>query len=42
MEKLADLGKPLIMIGTNPYSELLVPDEAETVIITYGVPYKNS
>lgn len=37
VKKLAGLGKPLIMIGTNPYPELLIPNEAGTVIITYGL-----
>lgn len=37
LRKLNALGKPVILISTNPYGELLVPDEIATVVVSYGL-----
>ena len=37
VRKLKRYGKPIIMISSNPYQELLIPDEIGTVIVTYGL-----
>ncbi|MGI6086934.1 MAG: hypothetical protein ACOYCD_03145 [Kiritimatiellia bacterium] len=30
-------GKPVVLISTVPYSELLIPDEIRTVVVSYGL-----
>lgn len=37
VRRLVNLGKPVLMIAGNPYKELLIPDEADTVLISYGL-----
>ena len=37
VRSLKKYGKPIIMISSNPYRELLIPDEIGSVIVTYGL-----
>ncbi len=34
---LREFGKPIVLISSNPYEELLIPPEIDTVIVTYGL-----
>ena len=30
-------GKPIVLISNNPYEELIVPKEMDTVVVAYGL-----
>ena len=40
MEKLIDQGKPVIYCTSNPYAELMIPDNAKNVIFTGGIMHE--
>lgn len=37
ISSLKEFGKPVILISTNPYEELLIPEDIGTVIVSYGL-----
>ncbi len=41
LNQLRELGKPVVMISSNPYEELLIPTEMETVIVSYGLMHES-
>ena len=40
VEKLIDQGKPVIYATSNPYKELMIPDNARNVIFTGGIMHE--
>ena len=40
VEKLIDQGKPVIYCTSNPYAELMIPDNAKNVIFTGGIMHE--
>ncbi len=36
VRSLKKYGKPIVMVSSNPYEELLIPDDIGTVIVSYG------
>ncbi len=42
VRSLKKYGKPIIMVSTNPYEELLIPDDIGTVIVSYGLMRESS
>ncbi len=41
ISELKRLGKPVIMISSNPYEELLIPEDIGSVIVSYGLMREN-
>lgn len=37
LNELRKFGKPVVLVSTVPYEELLIPEEMETVIVSYGL-----
>ena len=42
VHSLKRYGKPIVMVSTNPYEELLIPDDIGTVIVSYGLMRESS
>ena len=42
VRSLKRYGKPIVMVSTNPYEELLIPDDIGTVLVSYGLMRESS
>ena len=40
VEKLIEQGKPVLYCTSNPYAELMIPDNAKNVIFTGGIMHE--